>query len=172
MELEELNQNLKRMQQSLNGLFANDRSHLQALIRKIGFRAKDGKPVERLLDTLQKVHKQALSRIEKRDQIQLKISYPEELPISGKRNEIRALIEANPVVIVCGTTGSGKTTQLPKIVREAGLGKTGRIGITQPRRLAATGMARRVAEEMQTEYGQGVGCQVRFDNKTCNDTIV
>ena len=105
-------------------------------------------------------------RAEKRAQVQLKISYPEDLPISGKRDEIRELIEANPVVIVCGTTGSGKTTQLPKIVREAGLGKTGRIGVTQPRRLAATGMARRVAEELQTEYGKGVGCQVRFDDKT------
>ena len=111
-------------------------------------------------------------RAEKREQVQLKINYPEELPISGKRDEIRELIEANPVVIICGTTGSGKTTQLPKIVREAGLGKTGRIGITQPRRLAATGMARRVAEEMQTEYGKGVGCQVRFDNQTSDETVI
>ncbi|MBC8207452.1 MAG: ATP-dependent RNA helicase HrpA [Kiritimatiellales bacterium] len=109
---------------------------------------------------------------EKRSQVQLKISYPEELPISGKRDEIRKLIEESPVTIICGTTGSGKTTQLPKIVREAGLGKTGRIGITQPRRLAATGMARRVAEEMQTGYGKGVGCQVRFDNQTCDETII
>jgi ATP-dependent helicase HrpA len=111
-------------------------------------------------------------RAEKRELVQLKISYPEELPISGKRNEIRELIEANPVVIVCGTTGSGKTTQLPKIVREAGLGKTGRIGVTQPRRLAATGMARRVAEEMKTEYGAGVGCQVRFDDQTSDETVI
>ncbi len=111
-------------------------------------------------------------RAEKRAQVQLKMNYPEELPISGKRDEIRELIDANPVVIVCGTTGSGKTTQLPKIVREAGLGKTGRIGITQPRRLAATGMARRVAEEMQTEYGKGVGCQVRFDDQTADETVI
>jgi len=111
-------------------------------------------------------------RTEKRSQVPLKISYPEELPISGKRDEIRELIETNPIVIVCGTTGSGKTTQLPKIVYEAGLGKTGRIGVTQPRRLAATGMARRVAEEMQTEYGKGVGCQVRFDNQTSDETVI
>ncbi len=102
----------------------------------------------------------------------LKIDYPKNLPISGKRADIQKLIEKNQVVIVCGTTGSGKTTQLPKIVLEAGAGKTGRIGITQPRRLAATGMARRVAEEMQTEYGQGVGCQVRFDNSTCDETVI
>ena len=111
-------------------------------------------------------------RAEKRSQVQLKISYPEDLPISGKRADIRKLIEENPVSIVCGTTGSGKTTQLPKIVYEAGRGKSGRIGVTQPRRLAATGMARRVAEEMQTPCGSGVGCQVRFDNKTSDETIV
>jgi ATP-dependent helicase HrpA len=102
----------------------------------------------------------------------LKIDYPEILPVSGKRAEIIRLIKDHPVVIVCGTTGSGKTTQLPKIVLEAGAGKTGRIGITQPRRLAATGMARRVAEEMQTDYGKGVGCQVRFDNSTCSETVI
>ncbi len=104
--------------------------------------------------------------------IQLKISYPDILPISGKRAEIIKLIEKNQIVIICGTTGSGKTTQLPKMAMEAGAGSNGRIGVTQPRRLAATGMARRVAEEMNTEYGQGVGCQVRFDNSTCNKTVI
>jgi len=104
--------------------------------------------------------------------IQLKISYPDILPISGKRAEIIKLIEENQIVIICGTTGSGKTTQLPKMAMEAGAGSNGRIGVTQPRRLAATGMARRVAEEMNTEYGQGIGCQVRFDNSTCADTII
>ncbi len=102
----------------------------------------------------------------------LKIDYPAILPVSGKRAEISRLIKDHQVVIVCGTTGSGKTTQLPKIMLEAGAGTTGRIGVTQPRRLAATGMARRVAEEMQTDYGQGVGCQVRFDNSTCADTVI
>ncbi len=104
--------------------------------------------------------------------IQLKIRYPDLLPISGKRAEIIKLIKENQIVIICGTTGSGKTTQLPKMAMEAGAGSNGRIGVTQPRRLAATGMARRVAEEMSTEYGQGVGCQVRFDNSTCTDTVI
>ena len=102
----------------------------------------------------------------------IKLDYPEILPISRKRADIQQLIEANQIVVVCGTTGSGKTTQLPKIVMEAGTGKTGRIGITQPRRLAATGMARRVAEEMGTDYGKGVGCQVRFDDSTCDETVI
>jgi ATP-dependent helicase HrpA len=165
-------QQLKTISASLNGLLAQDRSQLTALLRKVRTRINDNQPAGRLLDTLLRLHSEAAARAEKRNQVQLKISYPDDLPISGKRQEIRGLIESNPVVIVCGTTGSGKTTQLPKIVREAGRGLTGRIGITQPRRLAATGMARRVADEMQTGYGSGVGCQVRFDDSTSDETIV
>jgi ATP-dependent helicase HrpA len=165
-------QQLKTISASLNGLLAQDRSQLTALLRKVRTRINDNQPAGRLLDTLLRLHSEAAARAEKRNQVQLKISYPDDLPISGKRQEIRELIESNPVVIVCGTTGSGKTTQLPKIVREAGRGLTGRIGITQPRRLAATGMARRVADEMQTGYGSGVGCQVRFDDSTSDETIV
>ncbi|QHI69669.1 ATP-dependent RNA helicase HrpA [Tichowtungia aerotolerans] len=153
-------------------LLAQDRQRLKALLRKIHAREQSGQPTDRLKQTFQTLEKEAAARAEKRAQTSLKISYPEDLPISGKRNEIRKLIETHPVVIVCGTTGSGKTTQLPKIVIDAGLGKSGRIGVTQPRRLAATGMARRVAEEMQTPYGKGVGCQVRFDDQTCDETIV
>ncbi len=172
MNPEEIHLQLEHVRTSLDGLLATDRSHLQALMRNIRNRTRNNQPAGRLLDTLNQVLDQAVSRADKRNQTELKIRYPENLPISGKRNDIRELIENHPVVIVCGTTGSGKTTQLPKIVREAGLGKTGRIGITQPRRLAATGMARRVAEEMQTPYGAGVGCQVRFDDSTSDETIV
>ena len=153
-------------------LLAQDRRRIDALARKIKTRAQSGQPVERLERTLEQLKQEAQARAKKRADIKLKISYPDNLPISGKRDEIRQLIEKNPVVIICGTTGSGKTTQLPKMVLDAGLGKTGRIGITQPRRLAATGMARRVAEEMQTPYGKGVGCQVRFDDQTSDETIV
>ena len=77
-----------------------------------------------------------------------KISYPEELPISANRDEIRRTIEQHPVVIVCGETGSGKTTQLPKICLEAGRGVAGAIGHTQPRRIAARAVAARIAEEL------------------------
>ena len=155
-----------------DSLLAQDRSRLRALRRKIKTRAQNGQPVERLEQTFQSLAKEAKTRAEKRAQTTLKISYPDELPISGKHSEICEQIKTNPVVIVCGTTGSGKTTQLPKMILDAGLGKTGRIGITQPRRLAATGMARRVAEEMNTPYGKGVGCQVRFDDKTSDETVV
>ena len=86
-----------------------------------------------------------------------KIRFPEALPVSGRKEEIAAAIAANPVVIVCGETGSGKTTQLPKICLELGRGVQGLIGHTQPRRLAARSVARRVAEELDTRVGEGVG---------------
>ncbi|MEE9367392.1 MAG: ATP-dependent RNA helicase HrpA [Pontiella sp.] len=163
---------LNTIKQSLGGLLLRDRGHLNALMRRVRQCIHDSKPTDKLLTKLKDVHIQSLERAQKRAAVKLKLDFPEILPISGKRADIQKLIEENQVVIICGTTGSGKTTQLPKIVMEAGCGKTGRIGVTQPRRLAATGMARRVAEEMNTEYGKGVGCQVRFDDSTCAETII
>ncbi|KAF1029282.1 MAG: hypothetical protein GAK40_00565 [Burkholderia plantarii] len=94
------------------------------------------------------------------------ITFPESLPVSGKREEIARAIAANQVVIVCGETGSGKTTQLPKIClalgRGLGAGGRGLIGHTQPRRLAASSTGRRIAEELGTPFGEVVGYKVRF----------
>ncbi|QBG46933.1 ATP-dependent RNA helicase HrpA [Verrucomicrobia bacterium S94] len=168
-ETKEILQTVKR---SLDDVLLRDRSHLNALMRRIRQRIHDNKPVDNLIGKLKDAHFQALERAHRRARVSLKLDYPEILPVSGKKDEIRKLIEENQIVIVCGTTGSGKTTQLPKIAYEAGAGKTGRIGVTQPRRLAATGMARRVAEEMGADYGKGVGCQVRFDDQTCDETII
>jgi len=163
---------LQTVKQSLDGLLLRDREHLNTLMRKVRQRIHDRQPADKLVAKLQQAHFQALQRAQKRSAVKLRFDYPDVLPISGRRANIQTLIEQNQVIIVCGTTGSGKTTQLPKIALEAGCGKTGRIGVTQPRRLAATGMARRVAEEMGTDYGKGVGCQVRFDDSTCDETIV
>ena len=90
------------------------------------------------------------------------ITYPEELPVSGKRAEIAAALSANQVIIVCGETGSGKTTQLPKICLELGRGATGLIGHTQPRRIAASSTAKRIAQELESPLGMHVGFKVRF----------
>lgn len=100
------------------------------------------------------------------------IDYPDALPVSKRHQEIIHTIQEHPVVIICGTTGSGKTTQLPKMVYQAGFGRTKRIGITQPRRLAATGMAQRVAEETHAELGQKIGVHVRFQNQTNEHTTI
>src|SRR5262245_3384740 len=94
-----------------------------------------------------------------------RIHYDASLPINARREEICAAVEANPVVIVCGETGSGKTTQLPKMLLDMGRGSSGRIGHTQPRRIAARAVAARIAEELGGELGGTVGYKVRFHDK-------
>lgn len=100
--------------------------------------------------------------------VPLKIKFPEDLPVSARRDEIAAAMQAHQVIIVCGETGSGKTTQLPKIALQLGRGRVngGRlIGHTQPRRIAASSVARRIAEELKTPLGEVVGFKVRFADK-------
>src|SRR3954468_3163375 len=98
--------------------------------------------------------------------------YPDDLPVSQRREDIAAAIRDHQVVIVAGDTGSGKTTQLPKICLDLGRGVAGRIGHTQPRRIAARSVAERVAEELHTPLGSVVGYQVRFTDRTSEDTLV
>lgn len=100
------------------------------------------------------------------------ITYPEQLPVSARRADIAAAIRDHQVVIVAGETGSGKTTQLPKIALELGRGRTGQVGHTQPRRIAARTVAERIAEELGTELGGVVGYQVRFTDTSSEDTLV
>ncbi|QOJ01448.1 MAG: ATP-dependent RNA helicase HrpA [Phycisphaeraceae bacterium] len=99
-------------------------------------------------------------------------TYPEDLPVSQRRAEIAEAIRANQVVVVCGETGSGKTTQLPKICIDAGRGRTGLIGHTQPRRVAARSVAQRIADELGTPLGETVGYKVRFGDKTSPRTMI
>ncbi len=97
------------------------------------------------------------------------IRYPESLPVSARRDEIAQALDAHPVVIVCGETGSGKTTQLPKVAlqlgRGLGAGGKGLIGHTQPRRIAASSVARRIAHELDSPLGEVVGYKVRFQDR-------
>ncbi|ARF56154.1 ATP-dependent RNA helicase HrpA [Streptomyces gilvosporeus] len=100
------------------------------------------------------------------------ITYPDELPVSQKRDEILQAIRDHQVVIVAGETGSGKTTQIPKICMELGRGVRGLIGHTQPRRIAARTVAERVAQELRTPLGEAVGWKVRFTDQVGGDTLV
>jgi ATP-dependent helicase HrpA len=100
------------------------------------------------------------------------VEFPEKLPISASVREIALAVDANPVVIVAGETGSGKTTQLPKVCLAMGRGREGRIGVTQPRRIAATSVAARVASELGVQLGNEVGYQIRFSNRTTKQTYV
>ncbi len=99
-------------------------------------------------------------------------TYPEQLPISARREEILRAIKEHPVVIIAGETGSGKTTQLPKICLEAGRGIAAKIAVTQPRRVAALSIAKRIAEELDLEYGRHVGCKIRFRDQTSPETYI
>jgi ATP-dependent helicase HrpA len=103
---------------------------------------------------------------------ELKISFPAKLPVSERRDAIAEAIATNQVVIVAGETGSGKTTQLPKICLQLGRGQRGQIGHTQPRRLAARTVAGRIAEELGTALGDTVGYQVRFTDQVSEQTRV
>src|SRR5215467_12806726 len=100
------------------------------------------------------------------------VSYPPQLPVSQRKDEIASAIRDNQVVIVAGETGSGKTTQLPKICLELGRGVAGQIGHTQPRRIAARTVAERIADELGTEIGAAAGYKVRFTDKSSDGTLI
>ncbi|HFQ5279351.1 TPA: ATP-dependent RNA helicase HrpA [Vibrio vulnificus] len=114
----------------------------------------------------------SMMEVEQRSRYQPKIEYPEILPVSQKKDDIADAIAHHQVVIVAGETGSGKTTQLPKICAELGRGKFGLIGHTQPRRLAARSVANRIAEEMETQLGDFVGYKVRFNDQISENTQI
>lgn len=101
-----------------------------------------------------------------------KVTYPEQLPVSQKKDDIKQAIANNQVVIIAGETGSGKTTQIPKMCLELGRGVDGYIGHTQPRRLAARSVANRIAEEMQCELGQQVGFKIRFSDQVSDNSYI
>ncbi len=114
----------------------------------------------------------ALQKVQARAAACPKITYPESLPVSQKKQDIFAAIRDHQVVIVAGETGSGKTTQLPKICLELGRGVKGLIGHTQPRRLAARSVASRIADELATPLGSSVGYKVRFNDQVGENTLV
>ncbi len=101
-----------------------------------------------------------------------RLEFPPDLPISGRAEEITAAIQQHQVVILAGETGSGKTTQIPKMCLAAGRGTQGRIACTQPRRVAALSISRRVAEELGVEWGRQVGCKIRFNDQTTPETVI
>src|SRR6187549_2191865 len=114
----------------------------------------------------------ARARTERRRASVPALSYPPELPVSQRKDDLLAAIRDHQVVILAGETGSGKTTQLPKICLELGRGVRGLIGHTQPRRLAARSVAERIAEEVGTELGETIGYTVRFTDQVSDNTLV
>ncbi|MEW6648113.1 MAG: ATP-dependent RNA helicase HrpA [Pseudomonadota bacterium] len=143
-----------------------DRAELLRRWHGLRRRAREGKPFDRGLAELESALQAAQQRMQQRAAQRPAVSYPEELPVSTRREDIAAAIAAHQVVVIAGETGSGKTTQLPKICLELGRGVAGLIGHTQPRRIAARSVAARIAEELKTPLGQAVGYKVRFTDRT------
>ena len=149
-----------------------DRHRLRRQLHDLRKKAGDA-PIEeaRLAQWLDRFQASA-AKVEARRQSVPAMRYDDSLPIAAKRDEIKAALEKHQVLVIAGETGSGKTTQLPKICLEMGRGVHGLIGHTQPRRLAARSVATRVAEEIGTPLGELVGYQVRFEDQSKDSSLI
>src|SRR5712671_3514689 len=163
---------LRALESSVNDCMLRDQRLLRGKIQRITQLLKTGRPASKLIDI---VTQQIESSGQKKHQRQSNLprpTYPEGLPVVEKRHEIADAIKANQVVIICGETGSGKTTQLPKICLELNRGVAGLIGHTQPRRIAARSVAARIAQELNTNIGERVGFKVRFTDTVSSGTYI
>ncbi|MEX0744082.1 MAG: ATP-dependent RNA helicase HrpA [Phycisphaeraceae bacterium] len=157
---------LNDIETRLDMAMGRDRHRLRGLLGRTQRAARQGKPCDRNLARLQRELDASIGQRQRRVADMPARRYDDELPIAAKRDVIRDAIGKHQVVIVCGATGSGKSTQLPKICLDAGRGVDGLIGHTQPRRLAARALAQRVAAELDSPLGQAVGYKVRFNDVT------
>ncbi len=149
-----------------------DRRILRSRLRGLRKRARSGQSYEQGLHSVwQTLHDSQTLLTRRRQQVPT-IRYPEELPVSGRRREVAETIARHPVIVLCGETGSGKSTQLPKVCLELGRGLAGRIGHTQPRRIAARSLASRIAQELGGETGDLVGYKVRFHDRVRPETSI
>ncbi|ABE49480.1 ATP-dependent RNA helicase HrpA [Methylobacillus flagellatus] len=163
---------LKHLQAQLPDCLLLDRFHLKRRLQQVGAMLEQGKPVDKLMTELATKVQTSLQRRQLRQEQLPKPEYPAELPVSARKDEIAQAIAKHQVVIVSGETGSGKTTQLPKICLELGRGVAGLIGHTQPRRIAARSVASRIAQELKSPLGEAVGYKVRFNDRLSETTYI
>ena len=159
------------LREQISGLTLADQRRIGRQVQRAES-TRDGAERDRAFALLREKIGAAEARIAARRSAVPELSYPDELPVSQRRAEIAAAIAGHQVVIVAGETGSGKTTQLPKICLELGRGVAGQIGHTQPRRIAARSVAQRIADELGTGLGEAVGYQVRFTDTSSENTLV
>ena len=168
----ELNPIQQSLFSQLNDIMLVDQRRLSARIHGIG-KIKSLEAQQAVATEIQQQIEQARLRVEQRKSaVQNPIVFPESLPVSQRKAEIQKLLSEHQVIVVAGETGSGKTTQLPKMCLELGFGNLGMIGHTQPRRIAARSVAARIAEELETELGGLVGYKVRFNDQISDDTQI
>jgi len=166
---------LRRLEDMLPEAMARERYHVARDIHHLRHMLRKGRRVKRFEERLRDLEQGVASSIKIRRQRQTSLPLWEpipDLPITDHRSAIVAAIQAHPVVIVAGETGSGKTTQLPKFCLDAGRGISGLIGCTQPRRIAATTVAQRIADELGESLGESVGYKIRFQDRTKRDAYI
>ncbi len=162
---------LQQLRLLLDQVLTKDRFPLRSRIRKLDQQPPGAAREEAYLQLLLQAEASAKLRAERTAQTP-QVDLPLELPIAEHAEEIIDLLRTQQVIVVAGETGSGKTTQLPKLCWQAGFGRAGKIACTQPRRVAATSIARQVAQEVGTEVGDLVGYRIRFGEKTSPQTLI
>ena len=163
---------LVSLQARLAECSTRDRAAFARRLHRLHRHPRDGKPIDRALEQLSAEVEAAVARLCERRAALPQPDFDDSLPINAHRDAIAAAIRDHPVVVLCGETGSGKTTQLPKICLALGLGAAGLIGHTQPRRIAARSVATRIAAELGTTVGGRVGYKVRFSDRTGPDAVI
>lgn len=159
------------LMQQLDSLMLRDKQRFARRLHGVK-KVKNPDAQQAIYQEMAKEIEQAAGKVVLREAARPEITYPENLPVSQKKQDILEAVRDHQVVIVAGETGSGKTTQLPKICMELGRGVKGLIGHTQPRRLAARTVANRIADELQTEPGGCIGYKVRFSDHVSDNTMV
>ncbi|MGV8836278.1 ATP-dependent RNA helicase HrpA [Cellvibrio sp.] len=167
-----MSNNWSSYKQSIVNVMGRDRHNLIRRLGEIEKLARAEKPYDQALEKWQGQLARSQADVQRRQQlVPLDIEFPN-LPVCEKREEIAQIIANNQVVVLAGETGSGKTTQIPKICLTIGRGVSGLIGHTQPRRIAANTVANRIAEELKTTLGEKVGYQVRFSDQSNENTLI
>ncbi len=166
-----MKKSLAEFEESIRTCLIRDQFQFRRRLGKLKRRHRQGMDIEAELQTLRASIERSADSRSRRHQSIPDVQYPD-LPVAEMREEIAQAIQNHQVVIVCGETGSGKTTQLPKICLAIGRGCAGMIGHTQPRRLAASTIARRIAEELGQAAGNLVGYKIRFQDKTRPQSLV
>jgi ATP-dependent helicase HrpA len=167
-----LDVNLTSLAREIDACMLRDQHRARSVLRSIEHARRHVRPFDRMIDRATRMIEASRARRSWRAQNLPKPAYPQELPVVARKDDIARAIAENQVVVVSGETGSGKTTQIPKICLELGRGVAGMIGHTQPRRIAARSVANRIAQELQTTVGHAVGYKIRFGDFVSDKTFI